>query len=128
MTNIREFDDITSFTKRAYIDMTDAEWQSYFNELRDDIEPSCARRMKVSYSPSVNGITDNTYFAYCGETQWQYYCKFINSILSAIRKGERDYCYHIYQIKDLLRFEHDRLSVIWLPRHQCFEVSLKLNQ
>ena len=108
--------------------MTDEEWQEYFSELRDKIKPCSKKRMKTAYSIWINGYKDITYFTYCGDTEWQYYCKFINSVLSAIRRGENDYCYHIYQISDLLRFEHDRLKAVWLPNHQCFEVSLELNQ
>lgn len=125
MSNVRELDNISSLKKRTPIKMTDNKWQEYFNELRKQIKPCSERYMKTSYPIWVNGYKDITY---CGNTQWQYYCKFINSILSAIRSGETDYCYHIYQISDLLRFEHDRLKTIWLPEHQCFEVSLKLNQ
>lgn len=128
MSNVRELDNVSSLKKRTPVKMTDEEWQEYFNELRGRIKPCSERRMKTSYSIWVNGYKGITYFAYCGDTEWQYYCKFINSVLSAIRKGEFDYCYHIYQISDLLRFEHDRLKAIWLPEYQCFEVSLELNQ
>ena len=106
-------------------EMTNSEWQQYFNILRLMVQQGTDKRMKYSYSISVNGRYDKSYFVYSGDTQWERYCKFINSILSAIRKGECDYCYYIYQISDLLRFEHDRLKAVWLPEYQCFEVSLK---
>lgn len=128
MNNVRELDNVSSLKKRTPVNMTDEEWQEYFSELRNKTKPCSECRMKTAYSIWVNGYQDITYFAYCGDTEWEYYCKFINSVLSAIRSGERDYCYHIYQISDLLRFEHDRLKAVWLPGHQCFEVSLELNQ
>ena len=128
MNKIIELDNISLFKKTIPVEMTDDEWQEYFNILRDKIKPSLEYRMKTSYYIWVNGYLDTTYFSYSGDTEWQYYCKFINSVLGTIRKGELDYCYHIYQIADLLRFEHDRLQTMWLPEYQCFEVSLKLNQ
>ncbi len=128
MNNVRELDNVSSLKKREPVKMTDEEWQEYFSELRDKTKPCSERRMKTTYSIWVNGCQDITYFAYCGDTEWQYYCKFINSVLRVIRSGECDYCYHIYQISDLLRFEHDRLKAVWLPEQQCFEVSLELNQ
>lgn len=128
MNKIRELDNISSLKKIAPVKMTDDEWQKYFEELRSNIKPYPKRYMETSYPILVNGYNGINYFAYCGDTEWQYYCKFINSVLSTIRKGEFDFCYHIYQISDLLRFEHDRLKAVWLPEHQCFEVSLYSNR
>lgn len=128
MKNIRELDNISSSKKRIPLKMTDEEWQEYFSELRKKIKPSSEHLMKTSYSIWVNGYKDISYFTYHSDTEWQYYCKFINSVLRTIRGGECDYCYHIYQISDLLRFEHDKLKTLWIPNQQCFEVSLELNQ
>lgn len=128
MSKIRELDNISSLNKKIPIEMTDEEWQIYFSKLRDKIKPSSERCLKTSYSIWINGYKSYTYFKYCGDTEWQYYCKFINSVLNSIRRGESDYCFHLYQISDLLKFEHDRLKAIWLPEYQCFEVSLELNQ
>lgn len=124
MISIKELDDISLFNRKKRIDMTDYDWQIYFNELRNKIKPSSERHLKSSGSISINGYNDFSQFTYCGDTQWQYYCKFINSVLSTIRSGECDYCYHIYQISDLLKFEHDKLKTEWLPKQQCFKVSL----
>lgn len=98
--------------------MTNMEWQLRFATLRDSVQPSNQRNMKLTTG------RQNTYGEYQGDTQWECYCKFINDILRTIRKGERDYCYHEYQICDLLRFEHDRLMAEWLPHHKCFVVFL----
>ena len=38
-------------------------------------------------------------------TQDGYYCNYINDVLRNIRNGERDYCYHIYQVTELIKFE-----------------------
>lgn len=106
--------------------MTNAEWQEHFNKLRSSINPSIEKRMKVSSHPhSVNGYYNYLPLAYAGDTQWEYYCKFINSVLTTIRQGECDYCYHVYQIAELLKYEHDKLVATWIPEHNYFVVSLK---
>ena len=110
--------------KRAQLNMTDEEWQDVFKYLKCRVQPSKYKRMKTDHPIFVNGYRDNTYFEYCGETQWQHYCQFINDVLRTIRKGEIDFCYHIYQIEDLLRFEHDRLIATWNQECQCFFVYL----
>ena len=61
---------------------------------------------------------------YYGKSQYQYYCDFINDILSQIRKGKIDYCFYIYQIADLLKYEHDYLNATWLEKESCFRVSI----
>ncbi len=124
MNNVRGLNNISSLKKKILAKNADEEWQAYFYKLRNKIKPSSERQMKTTYSVWINGYKDLSYFVYCGDTEWRYYCKFINSILSSIRKGESDYCFHIYQIADLLKFEHDRLEAIWLPEYQCFKVWL----
>lgn len=125
---MRELNDISSFKKKIPNNITNEDWQIYFSELRNKVKPSQEHRMKLSHSILVNDYNNISHSTYCENTEWQYYCKFINSILNTIRSGECDYCFHIYQILDLLRFEYDRLKVIWLPKDECFEVSLELNQ
>lgn len=122
--NVRELDNISLLKKETPVDMTNEEWQTYFTKLRNKIKPISERRMRTTYSMWINGYKDISYFEYRGNTEWENYCKFINSILNAIRRGKSDYCFYIYQIADLLKFEHDRLKVIWLPKYQCFKVSL----
>ena len=105
--------------------MTSETWKPYFESLKGQVKPSADKRMKTYYPTYVNYQVDNGYFSYKGDTQWQYYCRFINSILRAIRSGECDYCFHIYQIIDLLRYEHERLVCDWLPENKCFKVYLQ---
>lgn len=52
------------------------------------------------------------------------YADFINDILFEIRRGRTEYCYYVYQVMDLLRFEYDTLNVEWLANKRCFRVSL----
>lgn len=62
-------------------------------------------------------VNDKSYYCgseYHGKTQYQSYCDFINDILKNIRSGGLDYCYYIYQIADLLRYEPN-LKSKWEP-------------
>lgn len=69
-------------------------------------------------------IRDSPFYgSYHGKTQYQQYCSFINNILRAIRRGEIDYCFYIYQIQDLLKYE-ERLKAVWLQSEGCFRLSL----
>jgi hypothetical protein len=64
------------------------------------------------------------YGSYHGKTQYQQYCSFINNILRNIRRGEIDYCFYIYQVAELLKYE-ERLKVVWLQPEGCFRLSLE---
>lgn len=97
---------------------TDYQWQKDLIYIRAVIKPSSFKRMKV-IPESHNFIG-----TYHGKTQYQYYCDFINDILSNIRRGNTDYCYYIYQIAELLKFEHDKLQAEWLEELNCFKLTL----
>lgn len=97
---------------------TNKEWLSDFENLKRTVIPAQEDRMRV--------IPDTpSYGSYHGKTQYQNYCSFINNILRNIRRGEVDYCYYIYQIADLLKYEKERLEVQWLQFERCFRISLK---
>lgn len=64
------------------------------------------------------------YGSYHGKAQYQQYCSFINNILRNIRRGEIDYCFYIYQVAELLKYE-ERLKVVWLQPEGCFRLSLE---
>ena len=105
-------------------DMSNSEWQLYFEELRNDVKSSDRKYMYRGQSPRVNGLPRPDYFTNVNDTQNVYYTNFINGILRSIRRGSTDYCFHIYQILDLLQYEHDRLQAKWSPTGKYFEVSL----
>ena len=92
-------------------DMTDAEWRKFFAQMKVDIEPTGMEHMPMPKNETQDVTCDFQYE------------QFINNILDAIRQGETDYCYYIYQIRDLLRFE-PRLKAKWLQDDECFEVSI----
>lgn len=108
-------------TGKPTSDYTNEQWKHDFELLKSRIKQSQFRQMTVipesSYSP------DRTYH---GKTQYQCYCDFINDILSNIRKGEIDYCFYIYQIAELLKYERDDLQVRYLEKERCFRLSLKI--
>lgn len=117
---------INVHTGKPNKDMSDKQWQKYFNSMRLFVQPSVYKRMNIR-SPHIyiNNYACDNQFEYQGETQWIYYKKFINDILSTIRRGEKDYCYYIYQIADLLKYEHDNLRSRWRTEEECFEVWLE---
>lgn len=110
---------VTQNTKSPPKDYTDIQWQSDFEELKLKVKQSSYTLM-----PSVREVSETIYQEYHGKTQYQRYCDFINSVLKSIRKGEIDYCFYIYQIAELLKYEHDNLNVIWLEAEHCFRVFL----
>lgn len=121
---LEELQTISLTAKKPDKDMTDKEWQEYFGIMKTLTHQVKEKRMSCRTSPIlINGYSDNQ-FTYQGDTQWIKYKEFINSILFAIRHGECDYCFYIYHIAELLRYEHDNLRTKWLPDDNCFQVWL----
>lgn len=108
--------------------MTNEQWQKYFAVMKLIVKQGKEKKMKSSSENLVvNGCSIEC--EYHGETSYTCYCQFINSVLKTIRGSyseppAHDYCFFIYQIADLLRFEHDNLNVVWHPNDKCFEVWL----
>lgn len=126
---IEDFRNVDSGNGKPNPLMTNTQWQEYFNIMKLSIRQSPHKRMYTSSSPiTINHYASDSQFVYRGETQWYRYKMFINSVLSVIRNGERDYCYYIYQIADLLEYEHDKLQTLWLPEYRCFQVWLATDQ
>lgn len=106
--------------KSPPIDYTDDQWQSDFIDLKSKIKQGSLKLM-----PTVREVSRTVYQEYHGKTQYQRYCDFINSVLKNIRDGHIDYCFYIYQISELLKYEHDNLKVVWLEAERCFRVFLE---
>jgi len=98
--------------------MTDSEWQDYFARMKMLVKPTNEKQMNLCPFHSIyeDGV-------YKGDTQAIRYKQFINGILKAMRSGEVDYAFYIFQISDLLRYEPN-LKAQWLPNSECFKVSL----
>lgn len=123
---LNDLKNINLSAARPPAEMTDDQWQEYFNSMRLLVQPVKDRAMHCKRSSmTVNGRRLEDQSSYNGDTQWYHYCQFINTVLSAIRHKEHDYCYNIYQITDLLKYEHDRLETRWLQEDRCIEVWLK---
>ena len=80
---------------------SDAEWQEFFSMMKDEIPQSTKRRMNAMDRYSI--VT--------------------NDILSTIRRKEKDYCYTVHQIADLLAFEPD-LKTYFSPKGKYIMVWL----
>lgn len=110
---------------RSIYELSNKEWQKYFEALRAVTEPSSEKKMKGGKAAlSVNSRSIQSYENFCGDTTYYYYVQGINSILKSIRSGESDYCWSLNQIKDLLKYEHDRLQTEWKPEDKYFRVWL----
>ena len=106
--------------------LTDKEWQEEFAIRKLYVIPYGKRVTKLAgrYSQDSTRWSPETDGEYHGTTNWQQYCTYINSVLSAIRSGEHDYCYYKYQIMDLLKFHYNSLTTkycdgyweVWLER------------
>lgn len=108
---------ITNTEGRPTSYMTNEKWQREFELRKSFITPSKERRMKAMSSEHCT--------EYHGETLNHYYRQYINDVLKNIRAGNIDYCYFIYQIEDLLRYEYDRLVTYYNADYECWTVCLK---
>lgn len=106
------------------LDMTNKIWQEYYKFLRQIIHPSVFRNMRGGASSfTINGtkVYDDAYY---GETLFATRRNFINDVLKQIRSGHTDYVYHIYNISELLKYEHEKLQTFYDQKEQCFIVWL----
>jgi hypothetical protein len=108
---------VLDYFRRPSDDYSNKQWQLDFEKLKTKIQPSRLSKMPVTPDGIINGT-------YHGKTQYQYYCGFINDILKNIRNGQVDYCFYVYQVAELLKYEHDRLKVTWLKNDGCFHLTL----
>lgn len=111
--------------RRPPDNMTDTEWQEYFQFIRSNIEPSTTQVMIKHLQDSSHGCPDKAYKPVRRKTQNDEYCDFINDMLKILRSGHVDYCYYIFQVTDLLRFEYDRLRTEYMNDDGCIKVWLE---
>lgn len=126
LEELRELRLISNTNGRPTSAMTDEKWQKEFNLRKMFITPHPKEitRLKGKYSKESGMWNEETQGAYCGCTNWQSYCSYINDVLKNIRSGQIDYCYYIYQIVDLLKFHLDDLRTrycdgyweVWLEK------------
>ena len=119
-TTLNDLKVINLNAKTLSENMTDTEWQNYFTRMKMLVVPAKTKNMTGAYAIKLKEGE-----IYQGDTQAYRYKQFINSILSNIRRGEIEFCFYIYHIVDLLKYE-PALKATWLPNAECFEVSLPL--
>ena len=104
--------------------MTSDQWGECFNEIKKHIK-QIKHRTITSYN-DVNTFFGSLYNSHISsDDTFERYSQFINGILKTIRAGREDYCFYVYQIADLLQFEHEHLIAEWIPRWGCFRVRLE---
>lgn len=97
---------ISNTNGRPTSSMTDEKWQKEFNLRKLFITPHPKEITEFGgmYSREYGIWNEETRGIYHGRTNWQEYCRYINDILRVVRSGQVDYCYFIYQIMDLAKF------------------------
>lgn len=79
-------------------------WSLLFGLLKQNNIPTYDKTMKKAPSAVIVNQHWGLSTSADAETSDSRYRNYINSILSNIRSGNIDYCYYIYQVRDLLRF------------------------
>lgn len=97
--------------------MTAVEWDDFFTYMKSQIKPCGTGYMPTPRSEAINSNRE-----YHGETEAWRYRNFINDILKSVRHGKIDYCFYVFQVRDLLRYE-PRITVRYLENSDCFRVS-----
>lgn len=107
------------------INMTDAQWQEKFSLMKQMVRPSADHQITNSHSQEPFYWNEDLQDSYDGITNWQSYSLFINDSLRQLRRGEICYAWFTYQIRDLLRFEHDRLRTRYTPQDRMWVLWLE---
>lgn len=109
LEELKELKLVSNTNGRPSSDLTNERWQKEFTIYRMLTTPSKNKKMGGRYSRESGCWDEDRNGIYTGATNWQEYCAFINDVLSNIRSNQCDYCYYIYQIQDLLKYEPVRL-------------------
>ena len=105
--------------------MTNKQWQNKFLLMKALVTPSQDYKLRYRDTFEKKYEHSDDDIEYYGSTTWHYYVLFINSVLTSLRKGEVEYAYYCYQVRDILRFEHDRLQTEYLPSQQMVKMWLE---
>ena len=100
--------------------LDDNTWQQMFQVLKMKTTPSVEKKMTCKPVGGLDRGSDGN------ETEYYRYRAYINDVLKEIRSGRHDYCYYEYQIKDLLKYEHDRLRTRYISDGKYFDVWLEI--
>lgn len=124
LEELKEMKLVSNTNGRPHASLTDEKWQKEFKLRKLFVTPTTKKRMGGKFSKESGIWNEEINGMYVGATNYQEYCAYINDILRTIRSGQRDYCYYIYQIVDLLRFHFNDLRTkycdgyweVWLER------------
>lgn len=126
LEELREMKLVSNTNGRPPTTLTDEKWQKEFSLRKCFIKPykKDITKLKGKYTKESSKWNEETQGIYYGKTNWQEYCSFINDVLQNIRMGQKDYCYFIYQIEELLKFHFNSLRTkycdgyweVWLER------------
>ncbi len=126
LEELKELKLISNTNGRPSSTLTDETWQKEFAIRKLFITPykQGTKRLKTKGSTEYGNWNEETKGTYHGRTNWQEYCAYINDVLKNIRSGQRDFCYFIYQIEELLKFHFDTLKTkycdgyweVWLEK------------
>ena len=109
---------IQDFNRRKLPEnMVVTEWDDFFAFMKSQIKPCGTKYMPTPRSEAINSNRE-----YHGETEAWRYRNFINDILKSVRHGKIDYCFYVFQVRDLLKYE-PRITVRYLENANCFCVS-----
>lgn len=126
LEELKEMRIVSNTNGRPSSTLTDEKWQKEFNVRKAFVKPYDKNITKLTgqYSKESGMWNKEIQGIYHGKTNWQEYCSFINDVLKNIRSNQRDYCYFIYQIEELLKFHFSDLRTkycdgyweVWLER------------
>lgn len=126
LEELKEMKIISNTSGRPTEFLTNEKWQKEFNVRKLFIKPYSKdiKKMGGKFSKESGKWNEETQGKYCGTTNYQEYCTYINDVLRNIRAGQVDYCYYIYQIMDLAKFHFDELRTrfrdgyweVWLDK------------
>lgn len=123
---LREMKLVSNTNGRPAHGLTDEKWQKEFNLRKLFITPydKSKKKMGGKFSRESGFWNEETQGTYCGATNYQEVCAYINDILGNIRAGQVDYCYYIYNIMELAKFHYKDLRTkyrdgyweVWLEK------------
>lgn len=110
LEELREMKIVSNTNGRPLSTLTDEKWQKEFLVRKMFITPFSkdVKKLGGKYSKESGIWNEETSGVYHGQTNWQEYCSYINDVLRTIKAGQVDYCYFIYQIMDLAKFNYGR--------------------
>lgn len=108
LEELREMKIVSNTNGRPLSTLTDEKWQKEFLVRKMFITPFSkdVKKFGGKYSKESGIWNEETMGTYHGQTNWQEYCHYINDVLRTIKAGQVDYCYFIYQIMDLAKFNY----------------------